>query len=85
MILGNRTIGLGLSDCHFFCYHTNGISSNSGNYQNIKYRVNVSIYRITDSQKTLDCPALRILLRGEGHTRRAERGMGGQYFGRLEK
>jgi hypothetical protein len=49
-----RSIGLRLSDCHFFCSQTIGISNigvvNSRNYRNIGYGIKTSIYRTIGNQ-----------------------------------
>jgi hypothetical protein len=66
VVSGHRTIGLWLSECHFFLL---------SNYQNIEYCIgqlkkvsdyqildqglNLSDYRISDSEKTSGCPPLQ--------------------------
>ncbi len=46
----------------FFCYRTIGISNivlaNSRNYRPIGYWIKASVYRISDSEKTIGCPPL---------------------------
>ncbi len=70
VVSGHRTIGLWLSDCHFFLL---------SNYQNIKYCIgqlkkvpdyqisdqglNLLDYRISDSEKTSGCTPLQAWLR----------------------
>jgi hypothetical protein len=73
-----RTIGLWLLVCHFFRYRTIGISniildnSDNGLYRISDQGLNLSDYRISDSEKTSVCPPListfTILRYGCSHT-----------------